>query len=85
MHLINTLSYPFFQSGGGIVNQLKKSYSLSDLSDPINDGSDEIDDVLVTDPRLVRRYVELFFKIINIYVNSKLIIVNSRPKIKKVC
>ncbi|KAF7275704.1 hypothetical protein GWI33_011352, partial [Rhynchophorus ferrugineus] len=40
--------------GGGIVNQLKKSYSLSDLSDP-NNGSDETDDVIVTDPRLVRR------------------------------
>lgn len=36
-----------FQGGGGLVNQLKKSYSLGDLSDTKNetreDGSDDVD------------------------------------------
>ncbi|KAH1012101.1 hypothetical protein HUJ05_011318 [Dendroctonus ponderosae] len=41
------------QGGGGIVNHLKKSYSLSDLSDPA-DGIDE-GDILVSDPHLIRR------------------------------
>ncbi|KAG5870193.1 hypothetical protein JTB14_023181 [Gonioctena quinquepunctata] len=42
--------------GGGIVNQLKRSYSLGDLSDTAHDdvAQDEADDV-ITDPRLVRR------------------------------
>ncbi|CAB3254594.1 unnamed protein product [Arctia plantaginis] len=43
--------------GGGLVQQLRKSYSLSDLTEcePREErGSDEADDVL-TEPRLVRR------------------------------
>ncbi|XP_076257565.1 uncharacterized protein LOC143194768 isoform X3 [Rhynchophorus ferrugineus] len=51
---VTVLMQTAIKGGGGIVNQLKKSYSLSDLSDP-NNGSDETDDVIVTDPRLVRR------------------------------
>lgn len=45
------------QGGGGLVQQLRKSYSLSDLSecDPRDErGADEADDVL-TEPRLIRR------------------------------
>ncbi|KAJ8959549.1 hypothetical protein NQ314_006286 [Rhamnusium bicolor] len=41
--------------GGGIVNQLKKSYSLSDLTDSTHDDGHDETDVLITDPRLVRR------------------------------
>ncbi|KAJ8920428.1 hypothetical protein NQ315_005296 [Exocentrus adspersus] len=43
---------PYVTGGGGIVNQLKKSYSLSDLTDPAH--TDETD-VIITDTRLVRR------------------------------
>lgn len=45
------------QGGGGLVQQIRKSYSLSDLTecDPRDErGSDEADDVL-TEPRLIRR------------------------------
>lgn len=49
------LSLRNFQGGGGLVNQLRKSYSLSDLSDPSHDTSDGHDEVLITDPRLLRR------------------------------
>uniref|UniRef100_A0A2A4IXH3 Receptor expression-enhancing protein n=1 Tax=Heliothis virescens TaxID=7102 RepID=A0A2A4IXH3_HELVI len=45
------------QGGGGLVQQLRKSYSLSDLTEcePREErGSDEADDVL-TEPRLIRR------------------------------
>ncbi|XP_026319321.1 dentin sialophosphoprotein isoform X4 [Hyposmocoma kahamanoa] len=45
------------KGGGGLVQQLRKSYSLSDLSecDPRDErGADEADDVL-TEPRLIRR------------------------------
>ncbi|XP_066252099.1 receptor expression-enhancing protein 4-like isoform X5 [Euwallacea similis] len=52
---VTVLMQTAIKSGGGIVSQLKKSYSLSDLSDPSNSASDEVDDVLVTDPRLIRR------------------------------
>ncbi|XP_050293316.1 uncharacterized protein LOC126733907 isoform X3 [Anthonomus grandis grandis] len=52
---VTVLMQTAIKSGGGIVNQLKKSYSLGDLSDPTNEASDEADDVLVMDPRLVRR------------------------------
>nr|XP_021185920.2 uncharacterized protein LOC110373100 [Helicoverpa armigera] len=45
------------KGGGGLVQQLRKSYSLSDLTEcePREErGSDEADDVL-TEPRLIRR------------------------------
>ncbi|KAF9816426.1 hypothetical protein SFRURICE_000332 [Spodoptera frugiperda] len=45
------------QGGGGLVQQIRKSYSLSDLTEcePREErGSDEADDVL-TEPRLLRR------------------------------
>lgn len=59
------LPIPFFinllyvsrQGGGGLVQQLRKSYSLSDLTEcePREErGSDEADDVLA-EPRLIRR------------------------------
>ncbi|XP_030767411.1 receptor expression-enhancing protein 4-like isoform X2 [Sitophilus oryzae] len=51
---VTVLMQTAIKGGGGIVNQLRKSYSLSDLSDP-NNGADEVDDVLMTDSRLVRR------------------------------
>lgn len=45
-----------FQSGGGLVNQLRKSYSLSDLSNQRH-NEDETDsgDIVVTDPRLLMK------------------------------
>ncbi|VEN53986.1 unnamed protein product [Callosobruchus maculatus] len=43
------------RGGGGIVNQLKKSYSLSDLTDPCHEEQGDVTDLLITDPRLVRR------------------------------
>lgn len=56
-----------FQGGGGLVQQLRKSYSLSDLSasEDHTDSRDpqELDDagnvVAVSDPRLVRRAVSV--------------------------
>ncbi|XP_045769376.1 beclin-1-like protein A isoform X1 [Maniola jurtina] len=48
------------KGGGGLVQQLRKSYSLSDLSEcePREErGSDEADDVLA-EPRLIRRAVK---------------------------
>lgn len=45
------------QGGGGLVQQIRKSYSLSDLTEcePREErGEDEADDVL-TEPRLIRR------------------------------
>ncbi|XP_044734931.1 uncharacterized protein LOC123297365 isoform X2 [Chrysoperla carnea] len=50
------------KGGGGIVNQLKKSYSLSDLTEnevnrntETNQGeTEETDGVIITDPRLLR-------------------------------
>ncbi|KAJ8952889.1 hypothetical protein NQ318_006505 [Aromia moschata] len=52
-----TLSSLDMPGGGGIVNHLRKSYSLSDLTDVghDDDGRDEADDVVITDPRLLRR------------------------------
>ncbi|XP_057662012.1 receptor expression-enhancing protein 4 isoform X2 [Diorhabda carinulata] len=42
------------KGGGGLVNQLRKSYSLSDLSDPSHDDvNDEVD--TITEPHLTRR------------------------------
>ncbi|CAH1134574.1 unnamed protein product [Ceutorhynchus assimilis] len=52
---VTVLMQTALRGGGGIVNQLKKSYSLSDLSDGNNVGNDEADDVLVSDPQFVRR------------------------------
>lgn len=49
-----------FQGGGGLVQQLRKSYSLSDLTEcePREErGADEADDVLA-EPRLIRRVVK---------------------------
>ncbi|XP_060527239.1 uncharacterized protein LOC132702550 isoform X2 [Cylas formicarius] len=51
---VTVLMQTAIKGGGGIVSQIKKSYSLSDLSDPA-DGRDETDDVIVADPRLLRR------------------------------
>ncbi|CAH2084890.1 unnamed protein product [Euphydryas editha] len=50
------------EGGGGLVQQLRKSYSLSDLSEcePREERGDEADDVL-TEPRLVRRAVKSGF------------------------
>ncbi|CAH2084889.1 unnamed protein product [Euphydryas editha] len=50
------------KGGGGLVQQLRKSYSLSDLSEcePREERGDEADDVL-TEPRLVRRAVKSGF------------------------
>ncbi|XP_072932593.1 uncharacterized protein [Epargyreus clarus] len=51
------------KGGGGLVQQLRKSYSLSDLSEcePREErGSDEADDVLA-EPRLIRRTVKTGF------------------------
>lgn len=51
--------FNILQGGGGLVQQLRKSYSLSDLSEcePRDDRSqDEADDVL-SEPRLIRRNV----------------------------
>ncbi|XP_050678921.1 uncharacterized protein LOC126975195 isoform X2 [Leptidea sinapis] len=48
------------KGGGGLVQQLRKSYSLSDLTecDPRDEhGSDEADDVLA-EPRLIRRAIK---------------------------
>ncbi|VVC92002.1 unnamed protein product [Leptidea sinapis] len=50
----------YLQGGGGLVQQLRKSYSLSDLTecDPRDEhGSDEADDVLA-EPRLIRRAIK---------------------------
>ncbi|RZC35613.1 receptor expression-enhancing protein 4-like [Asbolus verrucosus] len=54
---VTALMQTAIKGGGGIVNQLRKSYSLSDLSDPNHDASDGRDetDVVITDPRLIRR------------------------------
>ncbi|XP_034829269.1 uncharacterized protein [Maniola hyperantus] len=52
------------KGGGGLVQQLRKSYSLSDLSEcePREErGSDEADDVLA-EPRLIRRAVKSHIK-----------------------
>ncbi|KAG5870192.1 hypothetical protein JTB14_023181 [Gonioctena quinquepunctata] len=53
---VTALMQTALRGGGGIVNQLKRSYSLGDLSDTAHDdvAQDEADDV-ITDPRLVRR------------------------------
>lgn len=51
---VTVLMQTAIKGGGGIVSHLKKSYSLSDLSDPADPSNDEVDDV-VTDPRLIRR------------------------------
>ncbi|CAH2046992.1 unnamed protein product, partial [Iphiclides podalirius] len=51
------------QGGGGLVQQLRKSYSLSDLTecDPREErAADEADDVLA-EPRLIRRAVKSSF------------------------
>ncbi|XP_063622099.1 uncharacterized protein LOC134794267 [Cydia splendana] len=48
------------KGGGGLVQQIRKSYSLSDLSEcEVRDerGADEADDVL-TEPRMIRRVVK---------------------------
>ncbi|XP_023018578.1 receptor expression enhancing protein A isoform X6 [Leptinotarsa decemlineata] len=54
---VSALMQTALKGGGGIVNQLKRSYSLSDLSDTVQEdvAQDETDDVVITDPRLVRR------------------------------
>ncbi|XP_023945695.2 uncharacterized protein LOC112051326 isoform X2 [Bicyclus anynana] len=52
------------KGGGGLVQQLRKSYSLSDLSEcePREErGADEADDVLA-EPRLIRRAVKSHIK-----------------------
>ncbi|CAH0553824.1 unnamed protein product [Brassicogethes aeneus] len=52
---MSVLMQSAIKGGGGIVNQLRKSYSLGDLSDPmLAEGQDE-GDVVITDPRLRRR------------------------------
>ncbi|XP_017771569.1 PREDICTED: receptor expression-enhancing protein 1 isoform X2 [Nicrophorus vespilloides] len=53
---VNVLMQTALKSGGGLVNQIKKSYSLSDLSDHRvrEEGADETD-VMITDPRLLRK------------------------------
>ncbi|XP_041980180.1 uncharacterized protein LOC121733860 isoform X1 [Aricia agestis] len=47
------------KGGGGLVQQLRKSYSLSDLTecDPRDERTDEVDDVL-SEPRLLRRAIK---------------------------
>ncbi|KAJ3626995.1 hypothetical protein MTP99_014404 [Tenebrio molitor] len=54
---VTALMQTAIKGGGGLVNQLRKSYSLSDLSDSSHDASDGRDttDVVITDPRLLRR------------------------------
>nr|CAH7714253.1 unnamed protein product [Callosobruchus chinensis] len=52
---VTALMQTALKGGGGIVNQLKKSYSLSDLTDPCHDEQGDVTDLLITDPRLVRR------------------------------
>ncbi|XP_063909430.1 receptor expression-enhancing protein 4-like isoform X3 [Zophobas morio] len=54
---VTALMQTAIKGGGGLVNQLRKSYSLSDLSDPTLDASDGRDtsEVVITDPRLLRR------------------------------
>lgn len=56
--IFHLLTRILFQGGGGLVNQIKKSYSLSDLSqsrlDRDTESNDETD-VVITDPRLKRR------------------------------
>lgn len=50
----------YFQGGGGLVQQLRKSYSLSDLTEcePREEhAADEVDDVLA-EPRVIRRAVK---------------------------
>lgn len=45
-----------FQGGGGIVNQLRKSYSLSDLSDSHDQSREERDETdVLTDSGLMRK------------------------------
>ncbi|KAJ8968533.1 hypothetical protein NQ317_003280 [Molorchus minor] len=53
---VTVLMQTAIKSGGGIVNQLRRSYSLSDLTDAnLDEAHDETDDVVITDPRLMRR------------------------------
>ncbi|CAH1990413.1 unnamed protein product [Acanthoscelides obtectus] len=52
---VTALMQTALKSGGGIVNQLKKSYSLSDLTDPCHDEQGDVADMIIADPRLVRR------------------------------
>ncbi|CAH1155214.1 unnamed protein product [Phaedon cochleariae] len=49
---VSAIMQTALKGGGGLVNHLKKSYSLSDLSVPT---PDEMDDVVITDARLMRR------------------------------
>ncbi|XP_041980182.1 uncharacterized protein LOC121733860 isoform X2 [Aricia agestis] len=51
------------KGGGGLVQQLRKSYSLSDLTecDPRDERTDEVDDVL-SEPRLLRRAIKSHIK-----------------------
>ncbi|XP_044257860.1 receptor expression-enhancing protein 1-like isoform X2 [Tribolium madens] len=53
---VSALMQTALKGGGGLVNQLRKSYSLSDLSDShdMGDGHDTTE-VVITDPRLLRR------------------------------
>lgn len=53
----NLVIKSILQGGGGLVQQIRKSYSLSDLTecDPREErGNDEADDVM-PEPRLIRR------------------------------
>ncbi|XP_064212198.1 receptor expression-enhancing protein 4 isoform X2 [Tribolium castaneum] len=52
---VTALMQTALKGGGGLVNQLRKSYSLSDLSDPSQDMGDGTSEVVITDPRLLRR------------------------------
>nr|CAI5841513.1 unnamed protein product [Callosobruchus analis] len=52
---VTALMQTALKGGGGIVNQLKKSYSLSDLTDPCHDEQGDVTDLIIADPRLVRR------------------------------
>ncbi|XP_028137340.1 uncharacterized protein LOC114331861 isoform X1 [Diabrotica virgifera virgifera] len=51
---VSALMQTAIKGGGGLVNQLRKSYSLSDLSDPAHDDvHDEAD--TITEPHVTRR------------------------------
>lgn len=56
LRVIRFLIKECLQSGGGLVNQLRKSYSLSDLSNQRhNDDETDSGDVIITDTRLLKR------------------------------
>lgn len=56
------MSGSLFQGGGGLVQQLRKSYSLSDLTGEKEDENRNTSDMHETDSPGIARYISLNFK-----------------------